>query len=508
MRRNQLKVGTVLSFVSLILGNLISIIYTPVMLRLLGQSEYGLYNLVSSVVAYLGLLNFGFGSAYIRYYLRYKVKNDEENIEKLNGIFLIVFSIIGFVAVVAGTILAFNARLVFGSELTINELSTAKILLILMAVNMGISFPNVVFTSYITANEEFIFQKFIETIRVIANPLLTLPILLLGYGSIGIVTAATLLSIFVEVSYAVFSFKKINMKFAFKELDISLVKEMTVFSSYIFMNMVIDQINWNLDKFILGRFFGTVSVAIYGLAGQLNNYYKVLSTTISRMFIPRVNTIVSTTNDNTELTDLFTKIGRIQFLILALGGSGLVFFGKSFISMWAGKDYSQSYYIALLLILPITIPLIQNIGIEIQQAKNMHQFRSWTYLIIAVLNVLISIPLASQYGGIGAALGTALSLLVGNGFLMNWYYHNKVGLDVIYFWKEIIKFIPSLIIPFIAGTVMVYYIDLYKIIPFLLSALAYLVIYGISVWLMGMNQYEKNLIISPVKNLAAKILNR
>lgn len=504
MKKNQLKAGTVLSFVSLILGNVISIIYTPVMLRLLGQSEYGLYNLVSSVVSYLGLLNFGFGSAYIRYYLRYKVKEDKKNIAKLNGIFLIVFSIIGLIAMVAGTILAFNARLVFGSELTVNELSTAKFLLILMAVNMGISFPNVVFTSYITANEEFIFQKLIETIRVIANPLLTLPVLLLGFGSIGMVTTATLLSIFVEVSYVIFSFKKINMEFSFKQLDASLVKEMTVFSSFIFMNMVIDQINWNLDKFILGRFHGTVSVAIYGLAAQLNNYYKVLSTTISRMFIPRVNTIVSTTNDNKELTSLFTRIGRIQFILLALGGSGLVFFGKPFISMWAGEDYSSSYYIALLLILPITIPLIQNIGIEIQQAKNMHQFRSWTYLVIAVLNVLISIPLARTYNGIGAALGTALSLLIGNGFLMNWYYHKKVGLNVLYFWQQILNFVPSLIGPFIIGTIFAHYIDLYHIVPFAISVVIYTLIFSISIWLLGMNSYEKNLISGPIKSRLSK----
>ena len=91
MKINQLKAGATLSYISMGLGYVISIIYTPIMLRLLGQSEYGLYNLVASVVAYLGLLNFGFGSAYIRFYSRYKVNNDRVNIAKLNGMFLIVF---------------------------------------------------------------------------------------------------------------------------------------------------------------------------------------------------------------------------------------------------------------------------------------------------------------------------------------------------------------------------------------------------------------------------------
>ena len=45
--------------------------------------------------------------------------------------------------------------------------------------------------------------------------------------------------------------------------------------------MIIDQVNWNVDKFLLGRFRGTVAVAVYGLAAQLNSYYMSLSTAIS-----------------------------------------------------------------------------------------------------------------------------------------------------------------------------------------------------------------------------------
>ena len=77
MKVNQLKVGVILSYVTMIIQNIISIVYTPIMLRLLGQNEYGLYQLVASTVGYLGLLSFGFGSAYVRFYSRYKVKNDK-----------------------------------------------------------------------------------------------------------------------------------------------------------------------------------------------------------------------------------------------------------------------------------------------------------------------------------------------------------------------------------------------------------------------------------------------
>ena len=72
MKVNQLKAGAALSYISMGLSYIISIVYTPIMLRLLGQSEFGLYSLTASVVAYLGILNFGFEIAYLRYCCQYK----------------------------------------------------------------------------------------------------------------------------------------------------------------------------------------------------------------------------------------------------------------------------------------------------------------------------------------------------------------------------------------------------------------------------------------------------
>lgn len=504
MKVNQLKAGAILSYLSMGLGYIISIIYTPIMLRLLGQNEYGLYNLVSSVVSYLGLLNFGFGSAYMRYYSRYKVKEDKENIAKLNGMFLIVYSIIGLVAILAGTILVLNTETIFGDKLTANELSKARVLMGIMVFNLATSFPASVFNSYITANEQYVFQKLVQMIRTVVNPFIMLPVLLMGYKSIGMVVTTTLLNITVEVTNMIFCFRKLRIKFLFSHFNFNLMKEMTIFSSYIFINMIIDQINWSLDKFILGRYRGTVSVAIYGIAAQLNNYYLSLSTAISYVFIPRVNRMVAVNNDNQELTNLFTRVGRIQFILLSLICTGFIFFGQPFICMWAGKNYSEAYPIALLLIIPVTIPLIQNLGIEIQKARNMHQFRSWVYLLVAIGNVILSIPLAKMYGGVGAAIGTAISLIIGNIFIMNWYYHNRVGLNMRLFWKEIIKFIKALLPPIFLGILMYSFVNLYNIVNLLVCGLVYIIVFLVSMWFLGMNQYEKNLIMKPL----AKIIKR
>lgn len=504
MKINQLKAGAALSYIILGLSYIVSIIYTPIMLRLLGQSEYGLFNLVSSVVAYLGVLNFGFGSAYMRYYSKYKVKEDREKIAVLNGMFLIIFIAIGSIAVTSGIFLALNSNLVFGNQLTNHELNITKILIIILVFNLAISFPSIIFNSYITVNEKFIFQKTAQLIRLVSNPFVILPVLYMGYGSIGMVLATTILNITIEIINVVYAYRKLNMAFNFRGFDIKLMKEMTLFSSFIFINMISSQISWNVDKFILGRLYGTVSVAVYGLAAQINSYYLSIGTAISYLFIPRIHRLVSNTASNNELTILFTKIGRIQFMILSLICSGYIFFGRIFIITWAGMNYSESYIIVILLIVPATIPLIQNIGIEIQRAKNLHSFSTWIYLVIAILNILISIPLAQRYEGAGAALGTAIALIIGNGIIMNWYYKKRVGLDIKYFWLQILKIIPALIVPLLFGILTTSLIDLTNLFNYLVTGVTFGIIYMISLWKFGMNQFEKELFTNPIKRLLTK----
>ena len=77
----QIKWGILLQYAQMALNILIHIIYTPIMIRILGNNEYGIYNLVSSIISYLNLLSLGFSAGYIRFYSRYKKENDENSIK-------------------------------------------------------------------------------------------------------------------------------------------------------------------------------------------------------------------------------------------------------------------------------------------------------------------------------------------------------------------------------------------------------------------------------------------
>lgn len=502
----QLKIGSLLSYFQMFLGIIIGIAYTPVMIRLLGQSEYGLYNTVSSTISMLSILSLGFNSSYIKYYAKYKKENDNESIYKLNGLFLIIFLIIGAVACICGIFLTENLQFVFKDGLTDEEYAIARILMILLTINLSVSFPMSVFSNIISAHERFVFLKLLSILKTVVSPLVTLPLLLRGYKSIAMVSVTVGLAIITDIFFLYYTFRKLKQKFIFHSFEKDLFKSLFIYTFFIAINLIVNQINLNIDKLLLARYKGTIAVAIYSVGFSLETYYQMFSTAISGIFTPRIHLIYNSPNidekeKDKQLSGLFMKIGRIQFALLALIASGLVFFGKTFIRYWVGEGYDSAYYVALLLIIPITIPLIQNIGIEIQRAKNKHQFRSIVYLIMAVMNLILSIFLCQKYGAIGSAVGTAISLVIANGIIMNIYYQKKLNINIVGFWKNILRMSIGLIVPVIIGILTMRFITISSIWVLLGLIIGYTLIYCASMWLLGLNSYEKELIYKPLKKI-------
>lgn len=129
------------------------------------------------------------------------------------------------------------------------------------------------------------------------------------------------------------------------------------------------------------------------------------------------------------------------------------------------------------MVLPVLVPLSQNVGIEIQRAMNRHYFRSIVYSIFALINVGITVFSVINFGILGSISGYIIATVCANGIAMNWYYQKKMGLDMGFFWKSIV----NVFIPFIIATTIVFTISNIigniNIVTFVLLGLIYSVIY-------------------------------
>lgn len=498
---NQLKAGAILSYLSITISMLIALIYTPIMIRILGQSEFGLYSLIGSLAAYFSVMDMGLGNAMVRYTARNRVSGTKERESNLNGMFLIFYSIISLITIIVGIVVYNNLHLIFEESLSSSDIKSAKIMIVILIVNFALSFPLSIFNSILKAHERFIVEKVISIIRIVSAPLIILPIIYIGFGAISMVLITTIVNIGCLVFTVYYTYKNLCIKISFGRLEEGLIREVLTYSFFVFLAVIVDQIYWQTDQIILGAVSGTLSVAIYAIAIQFVKLYIQLSTSISGLFLPKVSMLVAQNTSSDELTTLMIRYGRVQFFIVTFILLGFTLFGEYFIRLWAGENYVEAYKVVLIIMVPLTIPLIQNFGLSVLYAMNLQVFRSVMLIFIAIINVIISIPVATEYGLIGVATVTAITLLLGNVFIMNIYYYKKIDINIPQFWKEISSIIVYLLFSLGIGYLINYLIQQNSIFFFIGKIILYSIIHVIILVLFCLNDYEKNLCKSVFRRL-------
>ena len=496
---NQLKAGVVLNYVVIILNTVVGLLYTPYMLRMMGQSEYGLYSLVASVIAYLTVLDLGFGNAIVRYTAKFRAEKKTEEQYEMFGMFFLLYLVIGIIAFGIGLGLYFNVGTLFGDTMTAVELGRARIMMLLLVANLAFTFPMSIWGSIIQAYEDFVFQKSLNIFRIILNTAVMICLLHFGYKAVAMVVVQTIFNVLTLVLNFIYCRRKLNIHiyFRFKHFHWGFLKEVAIYSFWIFLNAIMDRVYWSTGQFVLGAIVGTAAVAVFAIAIQLEGMYMQFSTAISSVFLPKVTAMVATNRSRKEISDLFIRTGRIQYIVLAYILSGFIIFGRQFIELWAGAGYSDAYIISLLFFIPLTVPLIQNLGITILQARNEMKFRSVLYIIIALVSLAMQIVLTRFFGGIGCAMGVSGALVVGQILIMNVYYRRRQDLDIKTFWKEISKMsIIPIVLIFSSMLVIRHFFALDSWGKLILGIAAFSLVYIPLFFRFSMTDDERNLFIS------------
>ena len=328
----------------------------------------------------------------------------------------------------------------------------------------------------------------------------------MGYKSIGLVCSSLLLTIIVQICYIIYVRKNLHLKPKYNNMPKQLIKEILLFSFWVFLANVVNQLYNSTDTLIIGSVpaLATVGVAIYNIGATFSSMMTNISLGMLNVLTPKVNMLVFKNASNTELTDLMIRIGRLQCYIVTLVCSGFIAFGMPFIYIWAGKGYEDAYWVALVTMIPGCVPLIQNIAMNVIVAQNKHRFRSLVYLAIALVNVVGTLLCVEPFGIVGAAVVSGISFVIGQIFIMNWYYWKKIELDIPRFWKSVLPLFIGPLIMCIITLFISKFVDFYNVKILLIGIISYAVIYVLYNWIVIMNQYEKDIFVVPVK----KILNK
>ncbi len=520
-QKSELKKGVGLSYILTLISNVLGLMLAPFLLSKLGSSELGIYETVGALAGYMAVLDFGVNSTITRYISKYRAEKNEKKTQSLLAHCLILYSILAVAVLAIGFVLWFNLSPIAkglnsiqgAAAITDGNIRTAKIMLLILVANIAFSLPLRSFGAVMNGYEKFAIPRLLNILRVVLRFVLIIVFISLKFGIITIAVIDTVANLGMLIINMLYVLIKMKQKVRLEKFDGVLIKELMVFSLPIFLTMVYDQIFWKVDQIIISGLLGFAAAYVVAVVMRLVVIFMQFSTSISEVFLPRITQMVVGEASGDDLTDLMIRVGRIQLLILGVILTGYILFGQNLLQNWVGgRDaYTDSqllnmYYIGVIILVPLTLPLIQNTGISMLVAKNKHHFRSAVYFVIAVLNIGLSIWLVKRFDIIGASIATAIALTLGNGIIINIYYSKVIGLKIGRFFKECVG---KLIIPILVASGLGYLVLRFVAVQgswlnLLLCCAIYLVIYLAAIWLMGMNAYEKDM----AKRAVGKIIKR
>lgn len=447
----RLRLGVICSYAYSIAQVGVNLIYVPLLLQGLGANEYGLYQLVGAMISYMNIFAVMFQGATTRYYCEYFAKGDKAGMRSVLGGSRRIYRILSIVVGAAGLCCIFGFGVIYRDVLSDFQVIESSAMISLLIINLIIVMNNSVNVSVINAHERFYFIKSLQLATVVAQPILVIVAIRFWPFAIVVTIIQVLLNAFCAVAQRIYAKAVLGSCARMEKGYEHLARDLVRFSSTVVLALIADQVFWKSNQLILGYNFGMITVAVYSIAMQLQMVYMTLGTAIPNVFMPRVSILFHNMHDMRAVSDLFIKVGRLSLFPLLLVLTGFILLGQPFLDLWVGSGYSEAYFIALAILVPLTVDVVQNIGLCILQVVDKYSFRGMTYFFMSLANIVLVVLFAPRYGALGAALCSGVLMLLVNGPIMNVYYEKIIGLDVIAFWKNMIRIMFPIAIYFLVA---------------------------------------------------------
>lgn len=500
IRPQSKTVGVALSYATIVVNVLSTLIMTSIYLSFYGQDMYGLYQYIYSIAQYALVLDLGLSSVIVRHVGLYAVEGNHKGVENVLFYCLSLTVLSSIAIVIIGFLLYFNISFFLEDRPTV-QYGISYILLVIMIAQLVLALFQHYFDGIIMSCERYMTIKGITLFRIVFKIVFIIILIKAGVNIVSIAVGdliATTLCVLYSAFYS-FSYLKLKPKYHF--WDWGVLSEMSTLMFALMLQSIVGYANRAIDKVIIGKMLTNIEVTIYSLGLTIANFFDEVPTAIQSVFLPSATKLVANNVSGKDLTDFVIKPGRYQFVLCSGILCGIVLFGRDFIVLWAGEENLLSWAVCLLLIIPSIIPLIQNVCLSILTAKNKRAFRSYVYLGIAVINCIITIFLVKKIGMIGAPLSTSIALIIGNCIIMNIYYSKVIGIEVIRLFKSIFKGIaPCALLSFIICAPLTFW-NIVSWPILLLKSIVFSFIFVFVIFKWGFNDTERDF----VKNIFKRI---
>lgn len=503
----QIKVGAILSYFAIAFNMIAGLIYTPWMISQIGQNNYGLYTLATSLIT-MFVMDFGMSAAVTRFVSKYRAEGNQKAVNNFLGIVYKLYIAIDAVIFTALVVVSFFINGIY-DNLSASELDTFKVLYVIVGLFSVVSFPFTNLNGILTAYENFIGLKLADLFHKIFIIVAMVIALLLGYGVYALVTVNAISGLLTIAIKLILIKKKTPVKVNFKHFDKGMLKEIFGFSVWTTISSLAQRLIFNVTPSIIVAVShtGAVGSALFGLASTIEGYVYTFANAINGMFMPRISKLVYQGKKDTELLDLMIKIGRLQCMIIGALCVGFISFGKSFVvDIWNKPDFADSYICAVFLIIPSFFYLPLQVANTTVIVENKVKFQSFVFIIMGAINIVLSAILSKYYGAVGASFSIFVAYMVRTA-LMVIIYVKVLHLKMWEFFKATyLKITPWLSVNLMVGLLLENFNPMNTgILRFVVNGVVFVVFFGITMLLFCMNNYEKELFLGIFKKIIKKI---
>lgn len=473
----QIKIGAVISYVTIAFNIVSGLLYTPWLLREIGDADYGLYTLATSLIS-IFLLDFGVSSAMNRYVSRYIAQGDMDSANKFVGlVFRLFFYIDLVICLVLGIVYQFVGNIY--TELSPIELDRFKVVYIIVAIYSIIQFPMTNFDGILCANERFIVFKTCELMQKVLTIAIMVVVLLSGGGLYGLVFVNSVVTLGISFTKMVYVRYRTDVRAVYAGVPKELIREILSFSIWSTIVSIMKRWFYNIMPSILAAVSGTASITFFSFASLLEGYVFLIGNAINGFFIPRV-TRLCLNNQRDKIMELMIIVGKIQLFIVGLIIMGFACVGDCFVTdIWLGQDYFEVYVGALILMSINLLAVPQQIADAVVTVENKIKQKAIIYIVGGIVNICLAVLLAQKI----EFMGGCVSILIANVviyFAMNYVYQKELNLDVKSFWKNVYwPFFPCQIGIVVICKSLYHFLNFDGVLGFVLKGAIFVVIYSI-----------------------------
>lgn len=488
------KLGIILSYVNTFINMVSGLFLSMFLLRWLGAAEYGAYQTISSFANYLVLFEFGTGNVMTRNISLSRAKNDEEevkrNISTIWGITLFLTAVILLISFGFYSSLDF----IYQKSMTPEQIANGKSIFIFVTAFLVLSFFKQTLFGVLLAYEKYTLHSitsiFRNVVRVIALVMLVVHV----PTGLCIAVVDAVIGLVIFLALYIYCKKSLGISFSVKNFDSSILKGALPLCLAIFIQTIVNQANNNVDKFIIGVRLSPEMVSLYSIALFVFNVFSSITTIPVSMYGPQIIKAVGEKTDRKSLADIMIAPSRI---VVLMGGSivfGFVAAGRQFVEIAYGKEYTLAWIIGIILMTPKLFNMANEVIINILHAENKLAVRSAVLVGMTLLNIVLTFWWIELWGLIGAAVATAVSIILGLVVVINIYYSKWLEIPVWYMMKNTLRgILPWQILASAGGFFAGYYIENVYL-SFAVAVISYIVIFGITYILFGATDDEKKLV--------------